>query len=115
MARRATRIRRRTDRIEDWTAWVLLTAGLLVILFACAFGIRLDDQLTARGRAEALDRTPTTAVLLEPAPTIASAYGTGAPVGATATWEDRFGVGHTGIVSAPQGLEVGAKVPIWVD
>lgn len=115
MARRTTRIRRRTDRVEDWTAWALLTAGLLVILFGCAFGIRLDDQLTARSRAEALDRTPTSAMLLEAAPTIASAYATLSPVGVTATWEDRFGIAHTGIVDAPQGLDVGSRVPIWVD
>ncbi len=115
MARRTTQIRRRTDRVEDWTAWVLLAAGLLVIIFGCAFGIRVDDQLTARSRAEALDRTPASATLLKAAPTIASAYATGSPVGVTATWEDRFGVSHTGIVDAPQGLDAGSSVPIWVD
>jgi len=53
--------------------------------------------------------------LLEDAPTIASAYATGAPVGVNATWSDRWGTPRTGIVTAPQGLAAGSAVRIWID
>ena len=104
-----------TDRVEDMAAWVLLTAALLLVLFACILGIGIHDRLLQRGQADALDRVPASATLLESAPTLASAYSTGAPVKVAATWEDRWGAEHTGSVTAPPGLDKGSSVPIWVD
>ncbi len=101
MALRASRTGRWTDRIEDGTAWLLFTAALLAILFGCGLGVRVHDQLTEQGRAEARERTPAVATLLETAPTITSAYTVDASVGVTATWPDRWGTPHRGIVTAP--------------
>jgi hypothetical protein len=113
MALRGRRPRRWTDRIEDAAAWMLLAAGLLLILAGCAIGLSTHDRLAERGRLDALDRTPAVAVLLEATPTIA--YGGGSPVGASATWRDRWGQTHTGIVTAPQSLRAGSAIPIWID
>jgi len=115
MALRNGRPTRWTDRVEDMAAWVLLAAGLLVILFACTFGIGVHDRMAQRGRAEALDRTAASATLLERAPLIASPYDVGAPVPVLATWEDRWGMERTGLVTAPQGLPKGNMLRIWID
>lgn len=116
MARHAGRTSRWTDRVEDVAAWMLLVAGLLLVLFGWLIGVGVYDRLIQQGRAEALDRTPTSATLPIDAPTVASVYATGpAAVGANAVWHDRFGVAHTGIVTAPQGLEAGGTVAIWID
>jgi hypothetical protein len=96
-------------------AWVLLTAALLLVLFACILGIGIRDRLVQQGQAEALDRVPASATLLESGPTFATAYSTGVPVDAQATWEDRWGMVHTGSVAVPPGLDEGSSVPIWVD
>jgi hypothetical protein len=115
MAFRKGRPTRWTDRVEDMAAWVLLAAGLLVILFACTSGIGVHDRMVQQGRAEALDRTSTSATLLKSAPLIASPYDSGAPVRLLATWEDRWGMERTGLVTAPQGSPRGSVLPIWID
>lgn len=115
MALRKRRPARWTDRVEDVAAWLVLATGLLAALFACTFGIGMYDQLAQQGRAEALERTPTTATLLEGAPTIASPYNAGTPVDVQATWEDRTGAERAGLVKAPQGFLKGSTVPIWID
>lgn len=115
MAVRVGRSGRWTDRIEDLVAWVLLAVGLLAVLFGCVLGIGIHDRLIQQSRIEALDRTPTSATLLERAPTIASPYATEAPVGVHATWQDRSGTTHTGLVTAPQGLDADDTLPIWID
>ena len=58
MALRSRQARRWTDRVEDLAAWVLLAAGLLLVLFAGILGIGIHDRLVQQGQAEALDRTP---------------------------------------------------------
>ena len=115
MALRRGRPDRWTDRVEDLASWVLLAAGLLLVLFACTTGIGIHDRLVQQGRAEALDRTPTSATLLERAPTLASAYSDGTPMAVNATWDDRWGVERTGSVSAPEGLAKGSTLQIWID
>jgi hypothetical protein len=112
MARPASRIGRWTDRVEDLAAWMLLAAGLMVVMFGAVLGIGIHDRLIQQGRAEALDRTPATATLLETAPAIASAR---SPVGLRATWQDRFGMTHSGLVTALPGQEAGSTVAIWID
>ena len=115
MALRAGRAGRWTDRVEDVAAWVLLAAGLLVILFGGVLGIGVYDRMVHQGDAEAVDRTSASATLLDSAPMVASAYASGSPVDVHATWKDRWGTTHTGLVTAPQGLDAGSTVPIWID
>jgi hypothetical protein len=115
MAFRARRTGRWTDRVEDATAWILLAAGLLMVLLGGVFGIAVHDRLTEKARAEALDREPTVATLLNAAPTIGSDSTLSMPVEVAATWRDRAGVPHTGTVPAPQGLEADTTVQIWID
>ena len=115
MALRRGRPTRWTERVEDVAAWVLLAAGLLAVLFACTFGIGVHDRMAQQAQAEALDRTATTATLLESTPPIASPYNAGAPVSVQATWEDRWGTERTGPVTAPQGFVKGSALPIWID
>ena len=115
MALGAGRAGRWTDRVEDVAAWVLLATGLLLILFACTFGIGVHDRMVQQGRAEALDRTATSATLLESSPPIASPYNSGAPVPVLATWEYSWGMERTGMVTAPQGFPQGSVLKIWID
>jgi hypothetical protein len=115
VALRANRLRRVSDRVEDWAAWVLLAGGMLVILLSCVIGVRVHDQLVEQGRREALDRTPGIARLLAASPTLPSDYDTSSPVIVAASWRDRSGVEHAGSVSVPQGLQTGSTVPIWTD
>jgi hypothetical protein len=115
MALRRSRRTRWTDRVEDVAAWMLLVSGLLLILSACTFGIGVHDRMVQQGQAEALDRTPTTATLLERTPIIASPYNSGAPVDVPAAWKDRWGTERTGLVMAPQGFAKGSALAIWVD
>src|SRR4051794_1945416 len=115
MALCARRTGRWTDRVEDATAWVLLAAGLLVVLLGCMFGIAVHDRLTDQARAEALDRTLAVATLLNASPTVGSDSTLSTPLETAATWRDRSGVPHTSTVPAPQGLEAGRTVPIWID
>ena len=115
MARRKGRTGRWTDRLEDATAWVLLAAGLLVVLFAYLFGIGVHDRLVDQARVEALDGTHTIATLLNASPTIGSDSTLSAPLWTAATWRDRSGEAHTGTLAAPQGLDAGRTFQIWID
>jgi hypothetical protein len=115
MVLRAGRAGRWTDRVEDVAAWVLLAAGLLVIVCGGVFGVGVYDRMVHQGQAEAVDRTPASATLRDSVPTIAYAEATGPPVDVHATWKDRWGTRHTGLVTAPQGLNAGSTVPIWID
>lgn len=115
MALRAGRAGRWTDRVEDVAAWMLLAAGLLFVLFGGVFGSGVYDRMVHQGHAEAVDRTPASATLLDSAPTIAYAEATGPPLDVQATWKDRWGATRTGLVPAPQGLDAGSTVPIWID
>jgi hypothetical protein len=71
--------------------------------------------MVRQGQAEALDRTATSATLLERSLLIASPYNAGAPVDMPATWVDRWGMDHTGLVAAPQGFAKGSTLTIWID
>jgi hypothetical protein len=115
MALRAGQAGRWTDRVEDMAAWVLLAAGVVLVLSGGVLGIGVYDQIIHQSHAESVDRTPVWATLLDSAPTIASTYATGPPVGVHAIWQDRSGMPHTGLVRAPQGLDAGTTVPIWID
>jgi len=104
-----------TDRLEDAMAWVLLAAGLLVVLFGSLFGIGVHDRLVDQARVEASDHMPAIATLLNASPTIGSDSTLSAPLWTAATWRDRSGEAHTGILQAPQGLNAGGTFQIWID
>ena len=115
MASRRPQMRRATDRVEDWATWILMAAGLLVIVGSVLTGLHVRDQFVERSRSEAADRTPAVARLVADALTITSQYSTNVPVMAPATWNDHTGREHSGLVSAPQGLRAGSAVTIWTD
>jgi hypothetical protein len=115
MASRMRRARRWTDRTEDAASWVLFAAGFLLVVFACALGTGTYDRMAQEGRDAALERSATSATLVESTPDIASAYGGRPLVDVRATWHDRAGAEHTGLVTAPQGMAEGSTVPIWID
>ena len=52
MALRINSARRTTDRIEDMAAWVLIAAGLLVVLFSYGVGVQFHNQGLQRVRVE---------------------------------------------------------------
>jgi hypothetical protein len=104
-----------TDRLEDATAWILLAAGLLVVLFGSLFGIGVHDRLVDQARVEALDRMPAIATLVNASPTIGSDSTLSTPLWTAATWTDRSGEAHPGTLPAPQGLDAGRTFQIWID
>ena len=85
MALRAGRSGCWTDCVEDVAAWVLLAAGLRVVLVGGVLGIGVYDRMVRQGHAEAVDRTSASETLLDGAPTIGSVYATGSSVGVHAT------------------------------
>jgi hypothetical protein len=115
MALRITSARRTSDRVEDWAAWVLIAAGLLVVLFSYGFGTRFYEQSLERVRVQSADRTPTSAQLVADAKLTSSADSQSSTVMVSAMWRDRFGSSHTGLVMVPRGLHAGGKVAIWTD
>ena len=104
-----------TDRLEDAAAWILLAAGLLVVLVGSLFGIGVHDRLVDQARAETSDHMPAIATLLHASPTIGSDSTLSAPLWTAATWRDRSGEAHTGTLPAPQGLEAGQTFQIWIN
>ena len=115
MALRTKSARRTTDRMEDVAAWVLIAAGLLVALFSYGIGAQFYNQGLERVQAENAERTPAAARLLSDAGVNSSVTSSSSTVMAPASWQDRFGAPHDGIVMVPRGLHAGAKVAIWTD
>jgi hypothetical protein len=54
-------------------AWVLLAAGLIVVLVGGVVAIGAYDRMVHQGHAEAVDRTSASATLLDSATTIGPA------------------------------------------
>ena len=115
MALRINSARRTTDRMEDVAAWVLIAAGLLVVLFSYGVGAQFYNQGLERAQVQSAERTPTEARLLSDAQLNASVSSTSSTVMAQATWQDRVGRAHDGFVMVPRGLRAGGKVAIWTD
>ena len=57
MALRTKSARRTSDRVEDLAAWVLVAAGLFVVLFSYGFGTQFYDQGLERARVESAERS----------------------------------------------------------
>ena len=67
MAPHTKSARRATDRVEDVAAWVLIAAGLLVVLFSYGIGAQIYNQSLGRVQLERAERVPTSARLLSDA------------------------------------------------
>ena len=115
MALRTKSARRTSDRVEDLAAWVLVAAGLLVVLFSYGFGTQFYDQGLERARVESAERSPASARLLSDAQVTSSTDSRSSTVMVPVTWQDRFGSTHDGIVMVPRGLRAGGKVTLWTD
>jgi hypothetical protein len=65
----AKRYRRTTDRIEDVAAWVLLAAGMVLIVVSCTVGLGMGGRPDERAQSDA-DRAPGAAPLVTASPTL---------------------------------------------
>lgn len=115
MAPRTRPARRMTDRIEDVAAWVLIAAGLLVVLFSYLIAVQVHDQVQERGRVESTERVPAVARLVSDSTVIDASNASSGTVMVGATWQDRSGAPRAGLVPAPRGLPAGSTVAIWID
>jgi len=115
MALRTNSAWRTTDRLEDVAAWVLIAAGLLVVLFSYGVGTQIHDHFLERVQVESAERNPADARLLADAAVNSSVSSRSSTVMAPATWQDRVGTAHDGFVVVPRGLRAGAKVAVWTD
>lgn len=107
--------RRPTDVVEDVAAWVLTSAGALLLVAAILSGSAAHADAVERGRLEHASRTTVEAVLVADAPAVT---GRGSPPGrarADAAWVAPDGTSHTGRVSAPVGARAGSTVAAWID
>lgn len=107
--------RRATDRVEDGAAWLLVVAGLLVVVTSVVIGVDVDLRLMRQAVTEDAQHTRAVAHLLVDASVVGSAYADATPVTVPATWTDERGGEHTGYVSVPPDLRAGSAVAIWTD
>ncbi|MBB3084465.1 Rv1733c family protein [Geodermatophilus sabuli] len=114
-------LERRTDRLQAIGRLVVVLSMLAAPLLAVVASAATTAHLQAVAAAEASDRSPTHAVLLEVAPeptppsgaTVNAVPSTGVPV--RAAWSLPGGVTREGFVSARPHTPIGATVPVWVD
>lgn len=114
---RAGRARSRgTDRVEDVLVWLLMSAGLVLLVGSWTLGLSVQMRMGERAGTESLTRTEVRAVLLEAAPSsISGPASAGPPVRAAARWIGVDGEPHTGRVEAVSGARAGSGVTVWVD
>ena len=109
-------LRRRTDRVEDTVAWLLTSAGILVLIVAGVLGHGGYLQGMERVRAEQANRVQVTAVLLQDPPQVASKWGSATPwVHVPARWIDRSGQPHEGEIMVRTNARTGQQFPVWID
>lgn len=118
--RRRNDLRRTSDRIQAWLAFLLLATMVLVAPFA-AWSIARHTYRDET-RAEDWERThlfPVNAQLLRDAPGAGEQAGDAIPAqpsrGTLARWTGPDQAEHTGLVLADFGTPLGSTVPIWVD
>jgi hypothetical protein len=103
--------RRPTDRVEDLAAWLLLAAGLLVLVFAGSVAAAVHREGVARARVEVVQRHQVDAELVvAPAP-VSGRYRVG-----TARWTAPDGSTRTGrvpVTATRPGTD--GTLRIWVD
>lgn len=108
--------RRVTDLVEDVAAWVLTSAGALLLAAAILGGSAAHADAVERGRTERATRTTAEAVVLPSGPVGTGARGSSqGRIRVDAVWVAPDGTSHTGRVPAPVGAEAGSTVEIWID
>lgn len=107
---------RRTDRVEDLVAWLLMSLALLAVLGSVVVGRAAHDAALGRAAVAA----PVGAVLVGDAESHTASTATDQRVPAPRTvalvaWTGADGVAHTATVSVPPDLPAGSAVTLWVD
>ena len=102
-------------RFEDATAWAVIALGLFALVLALILGMQTYASRSEQARAEATERRPAEAVLLEPAVAHPTPGGWSPPEPVPAAWVDVQGRERIGAVTIDPPLPAGARVPIWVD
>lgn len=110
--REPNRLHRRTERLERLLACVLGILTAVVVAIAIGAGESAYDSVAGRARAEAADRTQTTAVLLGDAVATTRDGGPSARTVPVA-WTDRHGGERTATVPVPGLHRAGERVPVW--
>jgi len=104
--------RRRTDRVEDLAAWLLMSLGLLAVLGSMLVGHTAHQAALGRAGAAA----PVRAVLLADAPAVEADLRAPAPRPSTSVvWIGGDGVAHVAEATVPPALPSGSAVTLWVD
>jgi hypothetical protein len=107
--------RRASDRVEDAVAWVLIVAGLLLVVVAGVFGLGVYGRESERAELEIASRSQVRAVLIEDAQLVSGELGERLPVRALARWTDRNGLEHSRAVDVGRAAPAGTEVEVWVD
>lgn len=106
---------RTTDRVEDVTAWLLVSLGLLATVGALLLGRAAHHA--ALGPAHAVEAPALNVVLLADVPqSPASVRSVPPPLARVpVAWTGVDGVEHTGELALRAPLRVGATVGVWLD
>ncbi|MGH3328320.1 MAG: Rv1733c family protein [Streptomycetales bacterium] len=112
-------LRRTSDRLEGAVLGVLLVLTLCALVVAAIVTLNVYRTGVGIERAQALERHPITAVLMEDAVATASTVES-SQVSPThpptkARWTAPDGTARRGPVPAQMGSEAGSKVTVWVD
>lgn len=111
--REPNRLRRRTARLEDVLSVllaVLIAVGMCVALLTAS---SVHEEMTERGAAEARDRVPVQAVVIEDVPQTVGAVDSGAVSSAKVRWTGVDGVERTGYAQVTGERWSGATVQVW--
>ncbi|GAA4542076.1 Rv1733c family protein [Pseudonocardia xishanensis] len=117
-APRAARVRRRrTDRVEDAAAALLVLTTIVAALVIAVFSVSVYRGGADRAEREAADRTRVVAVATADAPVGTSSVrgGTSLPVTVPAAWTTSDGRAHAGDVRVTGRPKAGEEIPLWVD
>jgi hypothetical protein len=109
--------RRGTDWLEDATAWVLASLGLLGAALAMIVGLQVHGSLLERAQLESSARTPVRAVVLQDSPVVPDAdYQQNAPpVQVPVRWIDTDGTVRVDQATVDGLPRAGDTVQVWVD
>jgi hypothetical protein len=114
-ARRPRRLpRRRSDRVEALTTWVLCGLVAATLLATALVGGSVHAFASDRIRAEQSDRRPVPAVAVADAPVVPGDGGVGPTYGAVG-WTAPDGTERAGSAQVPPLTKAGGAVTVWTD
>lgn len=109
-------VARGADRLEGTVVILAVVLGLVLLPVMLTFGSLTHASIAEERAQQVRDRYETVAVLTEDAP---AKVETGGEVAGksdvSARWQLPDGMTRVGVVSADNGLETGAEVPVWLD